>query len=185
MRGNKGAADLSVDWFIALIFTVMVIVALFAIVASYKTRVVDTRDLDPYLYVAKMYHSPEILYESANGIIDYSFIDLDKFTSDNLALNNQYLDEFVGVAITLRDGSGKIYTNSSLPKGENPIYNNYDLYRELRPFALQGVKMAGGATLTTISYPVRFVIKNKLVFGYITYEIVTPHSRGDTEVPNE
>ena len=155
---------------IALFFTIGVMLVLFLLVSSYKPRGIDTTSIDPYLYLAKLHYSPDLInvVEPATQVVRTGVID-----PERLRRINEYDvypgdkdAEFVGARILLHDKDLHTIVD---------VIHNLDVYGQLSGFATAGVKMAGGAQRTDFFLPIVYISSGKELRGYLNMTVVTPH----------
>lgn len=156
----------SLEWAVAMAVTFFVLLMIVFITSSFKDRDVDTTQIDPYIYLARLHYSPTALYatDPTTGQPRIGHITLNEFTNDLFQKNNIYHADFVGAQLTLYD--------ESFAHIKGPIYNNEKLFTDYIGFAEQGVSGEGGASLHEFLVPVTFDNKR----GYIHMRIVRPNS---------
>lgn len=169
---RKGQIASSIDWSIALICTFFVFFMLVFLTNGFRPEPIDTADIDPYIYLAKLHHGG-LLYEinPHTQQINLGVIDLQKFSSAHLDKYNDYPEGYVGVRLELLNED--MTPVAGVP---NPIFNNKRLYTDYEGFARLGVQKAGGASFSNFLLPVTYDDNGIPRRAYLDIKIVRPNS---------
>jgi hypothetical protein len=167
-KGDVGAEEW-LEQIPYIIFTAVVMIAIFVLVNYYVNLSVNVKPLESEFLFDRMMYSPDtIMYaDPTTGIVYPGVIDLTKFTNETLDRSINYSYE--------RHIAAKLSLFNARKEFVKSAYLNHELFNNLEPLALNKITGASSAVIYQKTIPAVYRENDVTAAGFLEVEMLVPN----------